>query len=144
METRNNGFIRSRISRIFRIFGLSKGDQWSLLRRPLGGNHGRLDLINLTQNPRNAQKYLFVTALSLKGCQDYRRGCKPPLYQPPTNRVLKARKIFRPSRASVYVGCPIPGANAPVCVLLAPSGLLYLVPFPFSSIFVFSSFFGIT
>ena len=28
--------IRSRISRILLIFGLSKGDQWSLLRRPLG------------------------------------------------------------------------------------------------------------
>ena len=36
METRNISFIRSRISRILRIFGLSRGDQWSLLRRPLG------------------------------------------------------------------------------------------------------------
>ena len=35
METRNNGFIRSRLLRM-RIFGLPKGDQWSLLRRPLG------------------------------------------------------------------------------------------------------------
>ena len=67
MEPRNNGFIRSRISRILQIFGLSKGDQWSLLRRPLGGNHGRLDhlishthLSSLTTNLSNPHESFIL------------------------------------------------------------------------------------
>ena len=63
-------------------------------------------------------------SLSLKGWSDYRRGCKPPLYQAPTNRVLKARKTLVALTGLPFGGIHIPGANTPVCVLVAPSGLL--------------------
>ena len=63
-------------------------------------------------------------SLSLKGRSDYRRGCKPPLYQAPTNRVLKARKTLVALTGLPFGGIHIPGANTPVCVLVAPSGLL--------------------
>ncbi len=60
---------------------------------------------------------------SLKGCEENKRGCKPPLDRAQTIGVLKARKtIFRPFRASLC-GVLITWGYTPVCGLFAPLGL---------------------
>ena len=73
-----------------------------------------------------SRKIIARPYLSLKGCQDHRRGCKPPLYKDPTIWVLKARKIFRPYRASFLGGFIYRGLTPPA-VFLSPLRGYYIL-----------------
>ena len=75
------------------------------------------------------QKIIARPYLSLKGWKDYRRGWsdrreQAPVIPGPNKRSAEGTKDHLVALTGLpYVGYPSPGANTPVCNLLAPSGL---------------------